>query len=391
MSSQRLRTIDFQMVILIILMAIISCVFIYSAAKSGQYKENFAEKQIIFYILGFVMMFITTYFDSDQLKKISWLIYGVIFASILFLIIAPYNIARPINGAKAWYQLPLIGSFQPSEYMKIAFIIVVSNVIDKHNKKYNKHTIKLDMLLLSKIAAVTIPPTLIVLIQPDTGMVMLYLAIIVPMIYMSGINRVLASLITVLPITVISLLVFIYFRFNEFFQTKLLGLLLPHQRDRILGWLDPFQYTNQGYQTKQGILAIGSGQLIGKGWGQGLVYIPEKHTDFIFSAIGEETGFVGCSIVICLFFILIYRIISIALSSKVQFGAYICAGVVGVLSFQIFQNIGMTIGLLPVTGVTLPFLSYGGSSLLSNMILLGLVQGVMANYKNFMFSKQIDY
>lgn len=391
LSSRFTRAIDFYMLFLIIAMAIISCLFIFTASQSGQYEGNFVTKQILFYILGFVFMFVIALLDSEQLKKISWLIYGLTFASILFLIIAPYSIARPINGAKAWYQLPFIGSFQPSEFMKISFIIVVSNIIDTHNKNYNLHTTKLDLLLIAKIAIVTLPPAVVVLRQPDTGMVMLYLAMLVPMIYLSGINKILASLVTVLPIFIISILTFVYFRFHDFFERQILGSLLPHQRERIEGWLNPFEYPNQGYQTKQGILAIGSGELSGKGWGQGQVYIPEKHTDFIFAAIGEETGFIGASIVIGIFFLILYRIISISLNSREQFGALVCTGIVGVLSFQIFQNIGMTIGLLPVTGVTLPFLSYGGSSLLSNMMLLGLAQGVMSNYKGYMFSQETDY
>ncbi|MEH7080929.1 FtsW/RodA/SpoVE family cell cycle protein, partial [Bacillus velezensis] len=314
------RYFDVKIILLVILLSIISCAFVYSASNSGQYKENFVEKQIIFYVIGFILMFISTTFDSEQLKKLSWISYVVIFASIIFLLFAPESIARRINGAKAWYQLPLIGSFQPSEYMKICFILVVSNIIDKHNKKHQEHTLRLDLLLIGKIAIVVVPPSVFVLRQPDTGMIMLYFAIIVPMIYMSGINKILASLITVLPISIISTIVFIYFRFNEFFINNILGLLMPHQRQRIFGWLDPFQYTDEGYQTKQGILAIGSGQLRGKGWGQGHVYIPEKHTDFIFAAIGEDTGFIGCSIVIGIFFVLIYRIVTIALSSSEHFG-----------------------------------------------------------------------
>lgn len=199
-------------------------------------------------------------------------------------------------------------------------------------------------------------------------------------------SKKLIAICTAIPVTILSALIFIYFRYPDIIFNKLIPLLKPHQQSRILGWLDPFGHTDQGYQTQQSLLAVGSGGVERKGFGYGNVYIPGKHTDFIFATIAEEGGFIIAACVVFVFLLLIYRISLIAYSASDLFGTLICVGTIGVLALQTFQNIGMIIGLMPVKGIALPFLSYGGSSLFSNMIMMGLVLSVRKTYKKYMFS-----
>ena len=326
-----------------------------------------------FYIIGFVLIIGIALLQVEHLKKFAWIFYGLIVLLLIALIFAPENIARPINQAKAWYQVKYIGTFQPSEFLKFAFVLVVAKMIDTHYTKIDKQSLASDCMLLSKIAIVTIPPMILVYKQPDTGMLLLYFALLIPMIYFSPISKKILVSIAAIPVTIVISVVITYFQYHDFFQEQILERLSPHQVSRVNGWLQPFEYEDSAYQTRQGILAIGSGELTGKGFLGNDVYVPEKHTDFIFATIAEETGFIGGTIVILLYFLLLYRLVLIIIKVKSVFSYAAGAGIVGLLTFQICQNIGMTMGLLPVTGVTLPFLSYGGSSLLSNFMLIGLL------------------
>ena len=384
-----MKKMDYTLNLIVAILAIISVVFIYSSSTaSGQYTANFAIKQAIFYVLGAILMFVISKFDFEQLKKISWYIYFIVFASILLLIIAPESIARPVNGAKAWYQIKYIGTIQPSEFLKVAFVILLSKIVVDHQRKVKEKNLKTDMYLLVKIALITLPPMLVVYEQPDTGMIMLYMSIIIPIIYFSGISNKILFVISSIPIIVLSTLIIMYFKFYSSFEKYVIGSLSPHQQPRITGWLHPFENGDASLQTRNSLLAIGSGELEGNGFLKNEVYIPEKHTDFIFATIGEEFGFIGSSFTIILFFLLIYRIIYITQKANDNFAYLMCSGIVGLLLFQVFQNIGMTIGLLPVTGVTLPFLSNGGSSLLSNMMLIGFVHSIKKSYSGYMFTKK---
>ena len=368
------KYIDSYIVLYIGLLGVISCVFIYSSTEVfAQYAGSFVVKQILFYIIGFVLMIGIGLLHVEHLKKFSWIFYVLIVLLLIGLIFAPENIARPINQAKAWYQVKYIGTFQPSEFLKFAFVLVVAKMIDRHYTKTDKQSLASDCMLLSKIAIVTIPPMILVYIQPDTGMLLLYFALLIPMIYFSPISKKILISIAAIPVTIAISVVITYFQYPDFFQEQIVERLSPHQVSRVNGWLQPFEYEDSAYQTRQGILAIGSGELTGKGFLGNDVYVPEKHTDFIFATIAEETGFIGGTIVILLYFLLLYRLVLIIIKVKSVFSYTAGAGIVGLLTFQICQNIGMTLGLLPVTGVTLPFLSYGGSSLLSNFMLIGLL------------------
>lgn len=381
-----LKKVDTSLAISLLLLGTISCLFVHSSSVAfAQYSSLFIVKQFIYYSLGFMIMYGVATLDIEQLKMIGWPFYWFMVALTFGLFIAPESIARTINEAKSWYQVPLLGSFQPSEFLKFAFLIVVSKAIVAHQAKYERPSFISDMRLLLTIALITIPPTLAVYKQPDTGMVMLYLAMILPMIFFSGIQTKLLVIFTAIPASIVSIVVILYVKFNDFFTDMLLSRLSGHQVSRIYGWLQPYEYTDSSFQTRQGFMAIGSGEFIGKGYLQNNVYVPEKHTDFIFSAIAEEVGFIGGAFVISLLFFVIYRIVLITVEAKDPFMTLMGAGISSLLAFQITQNIGMTLGLLPVTGVTLPFLSYGGSSLLSNFMLMGIVMIIHQSYKGYMF------
>ncbi|MFJ7737157.1 FtsW/RodA/SpoVE family cell cycle protein [Lysinibacillus sp. NPDC097287] len=370
-----------------LLLGVISCLFVHSSSVAiGQYEGSFTVKQFIFYILGFLVMYGVTILDIEQLKKFGWPFYGLIVGLTVGLIFAPENIARAVNGAKAWYQIPFIGTIQPSEFLKFAFLIVVSKVIVAHQAKFTRPSYLADFKLLVKIALIVVPPVLVVYEQPDTGMVMLYMAMLLPMIFFSGIQTKLLVAFTAVPAVIVSALVILYVKFNNFFTEMILAKLSDHQVSRIYGWLHPYEYMDSSFQSRQGFIAIGSGQMTGRGYLNNEVYIPEKHTDYIFSTIAEEVGFIGGAFVIALLFFVIYRIVLITVQARDPFMTLMGAGISSLLAFQITQNIGMTLGLLPVTGVTLPFLSYGGSSLLSNFMLMGIVMVIHNSYNGYMFT-----
>ena len=368
------KRVDWQVVSYIALLGLASSLFIHSSTEAFPvYTGSFVVKQVVFYLLGFGLMFGVAMLGADRLKQISWYVYAVVVVLLLGLIFAPESIARPINEAKSWYQIKYLGSIQPSEFLKVAFVLVVASVMEKHHAMTEEPTFRSDCWMLCKVAFVAVPPMLIVYQQPDTGMILLYAALLIPMLFFSSISKKILIAVAAVPITLVLGIIIMYFQFHGFYQEQVLERLSPHQVSRINGWLQPFEYGDSSYQTRQGMLAIGSGEITGKGYQGNDVYVPEKHTDFIFSTIAEETGFIGGALVILLYFLLLYRLVVLVMKASTSFAYMVGAGIVGLLTFQIFQNIGMTMGLLPVTGVTLPFLSYGGSSLLSNFLLIGVV------------------
>ncbi|MFT4412476.1 FtsW/RodA/SpoVE family cell cycle protein [Fredinandcohnia humi] len=386
-SSQ--HKIDYTLLFIIFLLAIVSCLSIQSAEPllSEKLKNiNFVAKQIQWYVIGAVAIAGTMVIDFDRFKMLSWYLYGFGMFLLFGLFVEKYIVDIPFadetKGATSWYNFPGF-SFQPSELMKIIMVIVLSKIIADHREKYPINTVKDDFLLIGKILAVSIPPIAFLVKQPDMGMTMVFCAIIGTLILVSGIKwRIILSVVFT-AVFVISLGVFLYFYFPDFFFTY---VIKDYQMNRFYGWLDPWGHSSdKGLQLIRALLAIGSGELSGKGFQASEVYIPEGHTDFIFAVVSEQFGFVGASIIISLFFLLIYRMIHIALESHDPYGSYLCAGIIGMITFQVFQNVGMTVGILPITGLPLPFISYGGSSLATYMIAIGIVLNVRSRTKKFMF------
>ncbi|EKN62581.1 cell cycle protein [Neobacillus bataviensis LMG 21833] len=375
---------DYNLVFILILLFLASCLAIYSAQASGQYKENFLIKQIVWYGVGAGIIAIVMTLDSDQLRKLTWYAYGFGIFLLCFLIVAPKSIAPVINGAKNWFVLPGIGSLQPSELVKIFIILGLARVIDQHHQKNVIKTMQSDFWLLIKMGIVTMVP-LALIIKQDLGTALVFIAILVGMIFISGISWKLLVPMFSAGIVLIGT-VFYFVLWNPDFLAKYLGVG-EYQLRRIYSWLDPYSYQGtDAYQLTKSLLAIGSGQTGGKGFGNREVYLPESQTDFIFSVVGEEYGFIGASVLISLFFLLIYHITKVGMETKNNFYTYICVGVISMITFHVFQNIGMTIGVLPITGIPLPFISYGGSALMGNMLGLGLIFSIRYHYKKYMFS-----
>ncbi|HHW39040.1 MAG TPA: rod shape-determining protein RodA [Bacillales bacterium] len=382
------QKIDVALVFIVILLGAVSLIAIYSIQPSLPAKLqniNFVVKQVEWYLIGFVAIAVTMIIDFDRFKNFSWYLYGIGLVLLLGLeVLGPSKIAPYINGAVSWYDLPGIGNFQPAELMKIFLIILLSQIIANHNEMYpDNRTIREDFILLGKLVGTTAPPLLLILKQPDLGTSIVVASILGSLLLVSGIRWRILFALAASVIGMIGLLVFIYFKNPEFITSYVLE---AHQMNRFYGWLAPHEFASSyGFQLLKAMLAIGSGQLHGKGLSNGQVYFPEAHTDFIFAVIGEQFGFIGASVVISLFFLLIYRMIHTALESHDPYGSYLCTGVIGMITFQVFENIGMTIQLMPITGITLPFISYGGSSLLTSMIAVGIVLNVRSRTRKYMF------
>lgn len=337
MGNTYLKKLDSTILFIICTFCILSLLFIYSSQGTGQYgDQNFAIKQGISYVIGFVLLIAVAYLDTDQFERIAWPLYLIGFAAIALLPLMPTSIAPSILGAKRWYSIPLIGSIQPSEFFKIALLLLVARLAYQHNLSYQDRTVWTDLLLIGKVLLAMAIPSLFVYQQPDTGMVVLYLAGCATVLFLSGIKKIILVVVAIIPMTVGASLMYVYFQHPDVLYNQLIPILKPHQQERILGWLSPNEFADHAYQTKKAILAVGSGELKGNGFGNGTVYIPEKHTDFIFATIAEEGGFIAASVVISLFFLLLFRMAIIGNMAESSFGTYVCFGAMVMYALQIF-------------------------------------------------------
>ena len=376
---------DWTLAFILLLFGTISLVAISSAQTIGQYATNFIPSQIQWYVVGSIIIAVTMYFEPEQYKKAAWLIYGGGLFLLVMLYILPesMDLAARRNGAKSWFHIPGIGSIQPAEFMKTFFIIGLARVISKHHEKVTEKTLQTDFMLLLKIGAVLLVPLFFILQQPDLGTALVFLAITAALAIVAGITWKILLPIFVGNISIGGTMLVMALYAQDFLTS--IGFK-PYQFQRIYSWLDPYSYSsNEGLHLITSLNAIGSGELFGKGFRDREVYVPESHTDFIFSVIGEEWGFVGASVVICLYFFLIYHLTKIAMELKDPFSTYIAAGIIAMITFHVFENIGMTIQLLPITGIPLPFISYGGSSLMGNMLAIGLIFSMKFHHRTYMF------
>ena len=374
------------------LFLIVSLVAISSAQTTGQYgATNFVIKQLQWYVIcSFIIAFVM-YFEPEQYKKMSWYLYGIGIILLVVLIFLPEGdgqIGERINGAKSWYHLP-IGNIQPSEFMKTFFILATARMISSHHETYTIKTIKTDFILLGKIGLLLFIPLALIMQQPDLGSSLVFIAITIALVVIAGISWKIVVPFFVGGLTLAGSVIWMALYMQDFLA-KHFGVQ-AYQFGRIYSWLDPYSYADKdGYHLITSFNAIGSGEIFGKGYGNREVYVAENHTDFIFAVIGEEWGFIGASFVICLYFLLIYHLTKITLTLKDPFCTYVCAGIIAMITFHVFENIGMTIQLLPITGIPLPFISYGGSSLMGNALALGLVFSMKFHYRKYMFSAKED-
>lgn len=378
-------------IILLILFIAVSLISIYNAQQLEQYSpgETFVLKQLIWFSAGIFIAAAIQFLDLEQLYKASGVIYGL---SVIFLIVlrfSPETVARPIKGAKSWFTFseafPL--SLQPSEFTKIGLILFLAAVISRHKKKYVNSTLTSDIYLLVKILFFTIVPTVFTYVQPDLGTSLVFVFIAGVLVLLSGIDwKIIVTLFSGVLIAAAAFVLLVV-NFPDFSQ-EVVGIKL-HQVNRVLTWFDPTEQTaDDRFHIDRSRLSIGSGKLTGKGINNLEVPLPEAHTDFIFSIIGESFGFIGSAAVLFLYFMLLYRLVSVGLKifEFNDFGAYICFGFMALLLIHTFQNVGMTIGIMPITGIPLLLISYGGSSILSTMMGYGLIYRVAVEH-----SIQNDY
>ena len=370
-----LRKVDWILVLVISLLALTSVILISSAMGGGQYSANFSIRQIIYYIFGAIIAFLIMIISPKKIKNNTYILYSIFCVLLIGLLILPETSITPIiNGAKSWYSFGPI-SIQPSEFMKIILILALAKTISKHNQFTFNKSFQSDLMLFFKILGVSIIPMALILLQNDLGTTLVLCAIIAGVMLVSGITwRILASLFIVAFVSGSSIILAIIYKPSLI--ENLLGIKM-YQMGRINSWLDPYSYSSgDGYHLTESLKAIGSGQLLGKGYNHGEVYIPENHTDFIFSVIGEEMGFIGSVLLILLFLFLIFHLIRLASKIDSQFNKVFIIGYVSLIVFHVLQNIGMTVQLLPITGIPLPFISYGGSSLWSLMTGIGVVLSI---------------
>ncbi|WP_301421109.1 FtsW/RodA/SpoVE family cell cycle protein [Mammaliicoccus lentus] len=376
-----IQRIDWRLIFIVLLLFATSCLIINSAMSSGQYGTNFLLKQVLYYAMGFILAIILIFISPKTIRKYVWIVYILGNLSLVGLLVLPESSFTPIiNGAKSWYRLGPI-SVQPSEFMKIILILVLANVVYQHNRfTYNK-SITRDFNLLFKIFLTSLVPMGLILFQNDLGTTLVLIAIILGVIIVSGVTwRILAPVFIALFAFGSSVILLMIYKPSII--EKVSGIQ-TYQFGRINSWLDPYTYSSgDGYHLTESLKAIGSGQIFGKGLNNGEVYIPENHTDFIFSIIGEEFGFIGTIAVLIIFLMLFFHLIKLATTTSHPFNAIFIIGYLTFVLFHVVQNIGMTIQLLPITGIPLPFISYGGSSLWSLMAGIGIILSIYYHEKD---------
>ncbi|MDE5415663.1 rod shape-determining protein RodA [Alkalihalobacterium chitinilyticum] len=383
-----LQQIDYTLLFLFFLLMCISLMAIYSGS-GGQYTADpmqFVKRQVIWIVPGLFLMVAAMVLDYDMFKNFSIPLY--ILGILLLLWVEFFGVV--FNGSQRWIQIA--GQrFQPSEFVKVFVVIALAHLLYKITKDGREKSFKSDCIVVAKVVAVGLPPFFLILKQPDLGTALVIGSIMATMILMSGVGWRMLSLLVVSVISGIGFLVWLHNNYFAIFNK----IIKNHQMERIYGWLYPNENAGSyGYQLVEALKGIGAGGLYGSGFMQGVqsqsepARVPELHTDFIFTVIGEEFGFLGATILIVIYFLMFYRMIVIAFSCNNLFGTYLVSGIVGLLVFQIFQNIAMTIGLMPITGLALPFISYGGSALMTNMLALGIVLNVNMRTRHYMFQTE---
>ncbi|WP_042225417.1 FtsW/RodA/SpoVE family cell cycle protein [Oceanobacillus manasiensis] len=387
MSKKQSFYIQNDLIMLFILFVSVSLLAVYNAQQLEQYEDNFVLKQIVWFTVGICIVAALQYFDLDQMYKASVYVYVFGVLLLAFLLVSPASLAEPVNGAKSWFTLPGF-SLQPAEFTKMSTVLYIAAIISRHKDKFVVSTIKSDLLLLIKILAITALPVALIMGQPDFGTAMVYLFVCGMLVILSGISwKIIGSLIVGISAFGGVVLGFIV-RFPDLAK-EMVGSSNAYQIDRIMTWFNPDQQTADAtFNFDRAHMALGSGQLFGKGMGSLQVATPEAQTDFIFSVIGESFGFIGSALVIFLYFMLLYKLVTLGLNmfKHSPFGSYLCFGFMSILLIHVFQNVGMNLGIMPITGIPLLLISYGGSSVLSTMIGLGLIYRVAVEH-----SIQNDY
>ncbi|NLY66630.1 MAG: rod shape-determining protein RodA [Tissierellia bacterium] len=359
------KNFDFVLFITVLLLCIYGIIMIRSATLSFE-NDRYVKVQTLSTILGFIGILILVLMDYQIIGKLYIPIYIV--SIVLLVAVVLFGTGEEQWGANSWLYIGSFG-FQPSEICKVGIIIFLSKLLEKNKSKIN------EPFTLLKILALCGLPILLILMQPDLGTAIVFVFFIVAMLFAAGLKlryfgyAFLAGLVS-LPI--------IWLRLEDY------------QKKRIFSFLNPeSDLSGSGYQAMQSKIAIGSGKIFGRGLFEGVQtqynYIPEKQTDFIFAVVGEELGLIGGLALIILYFVLLYRLIKLAKNCKDTFGSMVLIGFAAMFLFHVWENIGMTIGLMPITGIPLPFMSYGGTFQLINLLCIGIALSISVHKEGLNF------
>ncbi|MBN2364776.1 MAG: rod shape-determining protein RodA [Calditrichaeota bacterium] len=395
---QLFKKIDYLLLISLTGLLVMGLLALYSTSHTGNGgggTTNYFLKQLVWILIGLVLMFSVFWIPHKWIYAAAFPLYGI---SLFFLVLVIF-VGKTGQGAERWIQMgPL--SFQPSEFAKLATLLAVARFLYQGEKDPNQ---PVNFILAALFFVV---PFLLIIRQPDLGTSMVFAAMALPVLYWAGLKLsnlfliimpfliILGSFkfLTFLLLMAVLVIFLVYYKRSQlviianFFLNIAMGLLTPvlwnhlkpYQQNRIKIFLNPeVDPRGAGYQIIQSKVAFGSGGGMGKGFMEGsqtqLRFLPEQHTDFIYAVIGEEFGFLGAMLGLSLFFLLLFRGIQIATIVRNRFNSIVAIGIVTIIAFHTVINIGMTVGLLPVTGLPLPFISYGGSSLITNMVMIGIL------------------
>ncbi|EIF36352.1 FtsW/RodA/SpoVE family cell cycle protein [Streptococcus sp. SK140] len=369
--------VDYSLILPVFCLLVIGVVAIYIAV-SHDYPQNIwpiLGQQLAWIVLGIVISFVVMFFNT----KFLWQATPYLYALGLALMVLPLIFYNPnlvaATGAKNWVSIGGVTLFQPSEFMKISYILILARVVVQFTQKHKEkeRTIAFDFHLILWLIVFTLPVLVLLALQSDLGTALVFVAIFAGLVLLSGVSW--KIIIPIFATVVSGIAGFLAIFITKDGRAFMHQIGMPtYQINRILAWLNPFDYAQTTtYQQAQGQIAIGSGGLFGQGFNVSNLLIPVRESDMIFTVIAEDFGFIGSVLVITLYLLLIYRMLKITLKSNNQFYTYISTGFIMMLLFHIFENIGAVTGLLPLTGIPLPFISQGGSAIISNLIGVGLL------------------
>ncbi len=366
MRNKLLKNTEWAVLIVSIILFIIGTVALFSATQTTELEEF--KKQIRWFVVSIPFLILAMTIDYNIIVKFSPLLYVVSIGMLVGVLFT-----EPINGASSWFKIGESFTFQPSEIAKVAVILFMAFILNKLQIKGRKEINKIWKLLIYFILMGI--PILLIIKQPDYGTAMAFITALLCMLFVSGLDRK-YIIFAVVAIAVAAPIVYTH--------------LPAHALSRIDSFLHPENdIRGASYNMYQSKLAIGAGQVFGMGLLKGnqtqLGFLYPKTTDFIFAVIGEELGFVATVSIVILYIVLITKAVFIAKTAKDNIGSYIAIGIAGIFLFYMVENIGMTIGLLPITGVPLPFVSYGGSSLITNFICIGLLLNISSRRQKAIF------
>ena len=375
--------VDYSLILPVFFLVLIGLFSVYTATIHDYPSKIMVVmgQQLIWLIMGAAISFVVMLFSTEFLWKITHYLYGLGLILMIFPLIfySPELVAS--TGAKNWVSIGSVTLFQPSEFMKISYILILARLTVTFKQKYKEKNLQEDGKLLLWFALLTLPIMILLALQKDLGTAMVFMAILAGLVLIAGISwQIILPVVGAVALIVALFMVVFLIPGGKEFLYHHMGVD-TYQINRLSAWLNPFDYAGSiAYQQTQGMISIGSGGLFGKGFNIVELPVPVRESDMIFTVIAENFGFIGGSIVLALYLILIYRMLRVTFASNNLFYTYISTGFIMMILFHIFENIGAAVGILPLTGIPLPFISQGGSSLISNLIGVGLVLSM--SYQN---------